>query len=147
MEPLVLVVMENGSEWPVHLAGTAAGCVVLRQETGEDEGALLRRTYDRVRAIERSGRRVCRAVLSCSDDGRPAALEARVPLARALLATVLRAGGDGRMDLVGRSKARPRVRSSLVALAGTLTEALAGTTATVSLRFADGPSEAGRQAA
>jgi hypothetical protein len=138
METFVLVVMEHASEWPAHVSGGTAGCVVLQQESGESHGALLRRTYDRVRAIERVGGAVEVAVMSCNDDASVSALEGRVPLARALLATVLREG-KGRLDLVARSDAPNRTRLSLVALAGTLTEALVGTSASVSARFT-GPS-------
>ncbi len=74
------------------------------------------------------------AVLSCSDDGSLRAVEGRVPLARALLASVLRDDG-GRLDLVARASAPMRTKQSLFALAGALTESLAGTSASVSARF------------
>lgn len=135
MEAFVLVVMEHASEWPAPVNGGAAGCVVLRQEPNETDGALLRRTYERVRAIERLGGSIEVAVLSCNDDPSVGALEGRVPLARALLATVLRRS-SGRLELMARSSAPDRTRQSLMALAGTLTEALAGTSASVSARFA-----------
>lgn len=54
----------------------------------------------------------------------------------ALLASTLREA-DGRLDLVARSSAPDRAKQSLVALAGMLTEALAGTSASVSVRFAE----------
>jgi hypothetical protein len=134
METLVLIVMEHASEWPSHINGGVAGCVAMRQEPDESHGDLLRRTYQRMRSIERAGGSVEVAVLSCSDDPSRGALEGRVPLARALLGTVLR-GGRGRLDLTGRSSAPDRTRRSLIALAGTLTEALVGTSASVSARF------------
>ncbi|WP_204149391.1 hypothetical protein, partial [Lacticaseibacillus rhamnosus] len=92
----------------------------LRQEPDESHGELLRRTYERVRVIEGAGGAVEFAVLSCADDGSVHALEGRVPLARALLATVLR-GSKGRLELVARVGAQDRVKHSLIALAGTLT--------------------------
>lgn len=66
-------------------------------------------------------------------------LEDRAPLARALLAEVLRGGDDGRLELLARSAAPNRVKLSLVGLAGTLTEALAGTSVSVSARFVESP--------
>jgi len=138
MDNFVLVVMEHASEWPSHVNGGTAGCVALRQEPAESRGELLRRTYKHIRAIERIGGAVELAVLSCDDDPNIDVLEGRVPLARALLATVLRAG-EGRLDLVAPSGVSGRTRHSLMALAGTLTEALAGTSASVSARFAEAP--------
>jgi hypothetical protein len=138
VEPFVLVVMEHGSEWPAHVNGGIAGCIALRQESNEDLGGLLRRTYDRVHAIERLGGTVKWAVLSCNTDPSRGALEGRVPLARALLATVLRAG-DGRLELLARSSASERTRQSLVGLAGALTLGLVGSSASVSACFPDAP--------
>lgn len=97
---------------------------------------LLRRVYDCVRVIEASGAAVETAVLCCNDEANVRALEGRVPLARALLATILR-NGNGRLELVARAAAKERVKDSVMALAGTLTEALAATTASVSARFLD----------
>lgn len=134
MEPFVLVVMEHASAWPAHVNGGAAECVALVQETDEDADDLLRRTYERIRAIERVGGSVEHAVLCCTDDPRRAALEGRVPLARALLTTVLRTR-EGRLELVTRSSAAARTRQSLLGLAGALTQALAGSSATVTARF------------
>ena len=133
MEPITLVVMEFGSDWPKQLQ-PSSGCVVLSQERNEPHSELLRRTYVRIRAIEQAGGIVTLAVLSCNNDVARRALEARVPLARALLATVLRAN-EGRLVLLGRSSAPDRTRHSLMALAGTLTEALTGTSASVSAQF------------
>lgn len=61
----------------------------------------------------------------------------------ALLAAVLR-GGNGRLEPLARSAAPDRVNLSPVDLAGTLTERLAGTSASVSARFA-GSSRSGRR--
>lgn len=143
METFILVVMEHGSDWPPHLSGAAMGCVVLRQEPDEDQGELLRRAYDRIHLIERAKGTVSVAVLSCNDEASRAALLGRVPLARTLLASVLRTA-RGRLDLVVRSSARDRAKHSLVALAGTLTQALFGTSSSVSVRFTDGISPSAR---
>ena len=139
VETFVLVVMEHGSAWPLQVGAGAAGCVALGQEPHETHGELLRRAYGRIRAIERRGGAIEVAVLSCNDDPSTGALAGRVPLARALLATVLHTG-QGRLDLVARSSAPNRTKQSLVALAGTLTEVLVGTSASVSARFTGPPS-------
>lgn len=134
VETFVLVVMEHASEWPAHVTGGVAGCIALVQEPNELRSELLRRTYERVRTIERAGGVVEVAVLTCSDDPSVRTLEGRVPLARTLLSTVLHAQ-EGRLDLVARASAPDRTKQSLVALAGTLTEALVGKSASVSARF------------
>jgi len=144
MDTFVLVVMEHASAWPAHIPGPEAGCVALQQGSREGHGELLRRTYERARALEQAGAAIEVAVLSCSDDPSIGALERRVPLARALLATVLRRG-DGRLDLVARWGAPDRAKQSLVALAGMLIEALVGTSASVSARFT-GPASRGAAA-
>jgi len=137
MNPSAFVVMERGSTWPAHLHQSAVGCVALSQGPNEHHGELLRRTRDRVRAVDQTGREIELAVLSCNDDATDSALEERVPLARALLATVLRAD-RGRLLLLARPSAPPSLRHSLLGLVGTLTEVLAGTSASVSVLFDDG---------
>ena len=135
MEPFTLVVMECGSDWPARMPPTSnSHCVVLSQERNEPQSALLRRTYDRIRAIELGGGIITLAILSCNNDTGRRALEARVPLARALLATIIRAD-EARLLLVAGSSAPDRTRYSLTALAGTLTGALVGSSASVSALF------------
>jgi hypothetical protein len=141
MNRVTLVVLECGSDWPSGVRQDDADCVALAQAPNEPHSALLRRTYDRVRAIEYGGGTVHLAILSCNNDASRTALDGRVPLARALLATVLRTS-DGRLILAGRASASDRMRRSLVALAGTLTEALTGTSASVSAVFGAPPSGA-----
>lgn len=135
MDSFVLVVMEHTSEWPAGVRSGTAGCVALRQEPNESLPDLLRRTHSHIRAIELVGGTVHQAVLSCSDDESVRVAEDSVPLARALLASVLR-DDQGRLDLIARAGAPARTKQSLVALAGTLTESLMGTSASISARFA-----------
>lgn len=136
MESFSLVVMEHGSDWPAEIGPGAGGCIVLKQGSNDTRSELLRRAYDRVRTIERAGAIIEIAVLSCNDDRSRHALEGRVPLARALLAVVLRRG-NGRLVLAGRSGAHVRVRHSLAALAETLAEAVSSTSVRVSAVFGD----------
>lgn len=135
MDSFVLVVMEHASAWPAGVRSGSAGCVALRQEPNESLPDLLRRTYSHIRAIELVGGTVHQAVLSCCDDDSVRTTEDRLPLARALLASVLRED-HGHLDLVARAGASARTKQSLVALAGTLTESLMGTSASISARFA-----------
>ena len=132
----VLVVLEQGSPWPAHLDAAADNFVILQQAPQERRAALLRPSQDSIRRIERAGDSVGTAVLSCNDDASPGVLEDRAPLARALLAAILR-GGNGRLELLARFAAPNRVKLSLVGLAGTLTEPLAGTSVAVSARFVE----------
>ena len=111
-----MVVMEHGAEWPAHVNGGAAGCVALRKEPSESHGELLWRTYERIPAIERIGGGVELAVLSCKDDASVGALERRGPLARALLATVLRRVRH--LELVERTSAADRFISTAQAGGG-----------------------------
>jgi hypothetical protein len=139
MNRVTLVVLECGSDWPSGVREDHADCIALAQAPNEPPSALLRRTYDRLRAIEQENAAVYVAILSCNNDASRKALEGRVPLSRALLTTVLRVG-DGRLLLAGRASASDRTRRSLVALAGTLTEALMGTSSSVSAVFGAPPS-------
>jgi hypothetical protein len=135
MEPFVLVIMERGSEWPAEIRAGAESCIVLTQQAGETHEGLLRRTYDRIRAVERLGGRVERALLACNGETRREALEGRVPIARALVSTVRGSTSGGNLVLAGRADASARVRQSLVALAGAATGTLAGSAASVSVLF------------
>jgi hypothetical protein len=132
-ERVVLVVMEYGSGWPTHLTGGLAGCVALRQEPHEGHVELLQRIHGRVRAVERFGGCVECAVLSCSDDVSDRTLGSRLPLARALLAVVRPSAG--RLELAARWSGPHRAKQAVVALAGALSEAPAGTFGSVSVRF------------
>lgn len=139
--PAALVVLERGSNWPAHVHRSTAGCVALVQEANEAHRELLRRTCNRVQAIERTGQSVGLAVLSCNDDTTGGGLEERVPLAWALLRAVLPAD-KGRLLLLGPRTASATLRVALLGLAGTLTEALAGSSASVSVLL-DDPRRAG----
>ncbi len=132
MAPVTLVVMERGSDWPARVESSTFNVMVLNQERHEPYGVLLRRTYDRICAIERKGGAITFAVLSCND--RRHTLDGRVSLARTLLASLVR-HSEGRLVLVGRSDSTDHTRHSLTALAKALTEGLTSTSASVSTLF------------
>jgi hypothetical protein len=103
-----LVVMEPGSEW-------------------QDELDILRRGQQSVRV----------AVLACNGDTDAEVERYRAKIARTLM-TAVTGTTFGRLVLSASRGASLPVRQELLALAGTLTDQLRGTSATVSLRFTEG---------
>lgn len=134
MARTALIVMERGGDWPEQLLHDGLDLVALRQDNDEREDLFLRRTFDRVRAIEENGGRIHRAALSCNDDMSSATVESRALLARALLGAVLRVD-RGRLFLVANAASASSLGLAISALAGTLTLALVGTSACVSALF------------
>ena len=139
-----LVVMERGGDWPARVH-RGLDLVALQQENDERQDLFLRRTFDRVTAIEENGGRIYRAALSCNDDLSRATLENRALIARVLLAAVLRVD-RGRLFLVGSAASASSLRHALLVLADTLTSALIGTSACVSARFVGGGKRVSRAA-
>jgi hypothetical protein len=129
MSTVSLVVMEPGSEWPGHV-GQCSNLVAFSQK-GEK---LLQRTREELAALHRDQQRVRVAVLACNGetDGEADGYRAQVALTLlgAVTSTTL-----GRLVLSASGSASLRMRHELLGLAGTLSERLRGTTATVLLRF------------
>jgi hypothetical protein len=128
-----LAVLERGGRLPTHLH-EGLDVVTVRQRHGEPEELLYRRTLERIRAIEETGGTVRRAILSCNEDASSGALEHRALIARALLASVLRAQ-QGKLLLVAGDRPQSPMRRAIFALADTLTAALSGTSACVTAVF------------
>ena len=126
-----LVVMERESHWPAAFHGDL-DLVARCQEDDEREEFLLRRTVSRVHAIERTGGRIRRAVLSCNDDMTSTTLESRALIARALLSSIVRVDGGNLLLLTRKSSP---LRLAILALADSLATALIGTSACVLTRF------------
>ncbi len=124
-----MIVMEPGSDWPEIEDSTTL--VALSPPQSE----LLRRTQDKLRALERVRQNVELAVLACNAATGGQA-EERSALARALLAAVSRSP-HGRLILAAGGHASFELRSELVGLAGRLTQEARDTTAIVSLWFRD----------
>jgi hypothetical protein len=129
MPTVSLIVMEPGSEWPGHL-GDHSNLVAFSQN-GE---RLLQRTQEELLALRRGQQNVRVAVLACNGTTDGGADGYRAKIARTLLAAV-KDTTFGRLVLSASGGASLRLRQELFALAGTLSEQLRGTTATVSLRF------------
>jgi hypothetical protein len=128
--PMVsFVVMEPGSEWPGHL-GDHSNLVAFSQK---DE-KLLERTEAELDSLRRDQQNVRVAVLACNAEMDGGADGYREKIARTLLAAV-KDTTFGRLVLSASGGASLRLRQELFSLAGTLSEQLRGTTATVSLRF------------
>jgi hypothetical protein len=126
-----LVVMEPGSEWPRHF-GHDSNLVAFSQKREK----LLQRTQEELDILRRSQQSVRVAVLACNGDTDGEVDQYRAKIARTLLTAVM-GTTFGRLVLSASGSASLRVRQELLALAGTLTDQLCGTSATVSLRFTE----------
>lgn len=133
MTMVSLVVMEPGSEWPGHMGDSVD--LIAFSMGGE---ALVHKTQEKVDALKRDRQDVRVAVLACNGEADVQTGTCRAKVARTLLAAVSRAT-FGRLVLTASSRVPMRVRNELFLLAGTLSENLRGTTATVSLKFTEAP--------
>jgi hypothetical protein len=131
MTTTAMVVMEPGSAWPGWVGDSLY--VVAFSRGGED---LVRRTRDRLRALQGHAERVRVAVLACSSTTNPELARDRITLAHALLGAVTTTA-RGRLILSATRCASAGLRQELLAPTGALTDQLRGTSATVSLRFAE----------
>ncbi len=141
----VLVVMESNADWPTEIDAYDVGCDVLKQEASETYAELVRRASARVAAIEGAGGVIRTAILSCSEDREAAAFAGRAAMAHVLLQPMRRAGAE--LRIVAPAGTAGSARQPFVALAGRLTEALAGSAASVHLRFPERPTPRGSGAA
>ncbi len=126
-----LVVMEPGSEWPRHF-GHHSNLVAFSQKREK----LLQRTQEELDTLRRGQQSVRVAVLACNGDTDGEVDRYRTKIARTLLAAVM-GTTFGRLVLSASCGASLRARQELLAIAGTLTEQLRGTSATVSLSFSE----------
>jgi hypothetical protein len=133
-----MIVMERGSDWPGPI-GDVTNLVAFSQ--GCDE--LLRKTQEKLEALQRSKQQVRVAILACNSATDDAAARRRAELARILLVAVASAT-CGRLILCTGGPASRRQVEALLALAEALAEEFRGTTATVSLRFTEGASSVTR---
>ena len=131
METTAIVVMEPGSDWPGQIGYSMN--VVASCDGGED---MFRRTQEKLGALHGSKTGVRVAVLACNSATDGAALVRRAQVARALLGAVT-FSTCGRLILGASERASHQLRQELLALAEALNDEVRGTTATVSLRFAE----------
>ena len=132
MATVSLVVMEPGSEWPGHVGDYAN--LVAFSHSGEK---LLLRTQEKLDALQRGEQDIRVAVLACNGETADGEADGyRTQVARTLLSAVS-SKTLGRLVLSASGRASVRLREELLALTGTLSAQLQGTTATVSLRFTE----------
>jgi hypothetical protein len=129
MGTVSLIVMEQGSEWPGRV-GDSENVVAV----GHDGKGALQRTRWSVDSLRRHGHQVRVAVLACNEATDASSVACRAELAHELLAAVA-AGGFGRLVLTATDHASMKLRGELLSLAGTLSDRLRGTSATISVKF------------
>jgi hypothetical protein len=128
MENVGLIVMEEGSEWPGQVGGSANVLVFV-----QNDGLFLERMQQRLEALESQGQRVRVAVLACNGAMDRDACERRRFVGRALLAVVARAG-FGRLVLTAHGGSSPHFPEELLSLTDTLRAGVNGARVMVSLR-------------
>jgi hypothetical protein len=133
MALVTVIVMEPGSAWPGHVAGSENVVEVGQQ----DGGLLLQRTTTRLDVLRQRGLQVRIALLSCNEATDIPSLTRRSELAHELLAAVASVG-FGRLVLTSSEHASIRLRRELLSLASGLSHRLSGTTSTLSVRFGGG---------
>jgi hypothetical protein len=131
MACVALVVMEPGSDWPGHV-GNSETLVALRSEQD-----MLVSTREKLASLRRGRQDVSVAVLACNGAIDDATAGRRAQVAGELLASVSRAW-RGRLVLTASAgRASAPIRQHLLSLAGTLSDNLRGTSATVTLKFTE----------
>jgi hypothetical protein len=134
MRSVALVVMEHGSAWPGGVNQWDVDVVAF----GPPHGVPHERVRRACERSARQGRVLELAVLACNAEAHEEAIGRRAATARSLVAAVLPAR-SGRVILSACRDAAPSLRDQLIGLAGTLTESLRGSSASVSVHFDAGP--------
>jgi hypothetical protein len=127
-----MVVMEPGSDWPGRIGDSTH---VVAFGHGADD--LLLRTQRKIDAISRREAGIRVAILACSAATGGPTSDDRAELARTLLGAV-RSTAHGKLILSASARASLELRRQLFSLAGSLSDELGGSSATVSLRFSEG---------
>jgi hypothetical protein len=131
MTCVALVVMEPGSDWPGHV-GDSETLVALRSEQD-----MVGSTREKLDALRRGRQDISVAVLACNGATDRVTTDRRAKVAGELLASVSRAW-RGRLVLTASAgRASGPLRQHLLSLAGTLSDNLRGTSATVTLKFTE----------
>ena len=133
MGSVSLIVMEQGGAWPGRV-GDSENVVAVH----DDKEALLQRTLQKLESLRRRGQQLRTAVLACNAETDIASAARRAEVAHELLRAVASVG-FGRLLLSTANGASLQLRHELLALANALTSSrtLAGTAATVTVRFGD----------
>jgi hypothetical protein len=125
-------VVERGSPLPQCLESEDVDVTAVVHADGESRDALLRRVIERIARAVRQGLRL--VVLACNGESGDESMWRRGTLARVLLAAVM--GVEGGQLVLSASELVPSsVRHELLGVTSTLSESLAGSSVSVSVRF------------
>ena len=134
----VLVVVEDGAEWPCWLKSLegGAGPMVYHQEEGEPLNRFADRVRGQLDALVSRGLPVEMAVIASNERCDEHALDARRSIACAILG-FMADNGAGRLLFTEGFRQGGRSRAALSALAAELAGEWEGAGVTVSVRFGD----------
>jgi hypothetical protein len=134
----VLVVVEDGAEWPCWLKSLEAGAgpMVYHQDEGEALPHFADRVSRQLEALIGRDQNVEMAVIASNERCDDHALDARRSIASAILSFMAR-HGTGRLLFTEGFRQGGRSRAALSALAADLAGEWEGAGVTVSVRFGD----------
>ncbi len=136
--PLLFIVAEAGSRWPLWLTQyqrAASDVTVVASEADGTPAELALRATRRLDSIESHGHRVTLAViLAGTQSSADEVFESRCLLARALLRH-MSGGKRGKLVFAAGAGLHPEASQELMSLVETLTNQLAGTRLSISVRF------------
>lgn len=129
---VALVVMESGGDWPSFIVRHDVDVVACRDAGGEEAAA----THAVRERVARLGSPPSFAVLACNAHEDDEAMDRRVAMTQALLAS-LRESDHGQLIIHIPGRATPAMRRQLIGLTGALTDSMEGNPTRVSLRFGE----------
>lgn len=136
--PLLFVVAEAGSRWPLwlsHYQRVVSDVTVVAGDSARTPSELAIRAIRRLQTLESNRRRVSTAVLLVSPGGNTdEVFESRCLFTRALLHHMSSAT-HGKLILAGDEDIGAEAKYELMSLADTLTNQLVGTKLSISVRF------------
>jgi hypothetical protein len=136
--PFLFVVAEAGSRWPHWLTQyqrALSDVTVVASEADGTPAELALRATRRLASLESQDRRVTLAViLAGAQSSADEVFESRCLLARALLRH-MSSSKRGKLVFAGGEGLNPDATQELMSLVGTLTNQLAGTRLSISVRF------------
>lgn len=134
----VLVVVEDGAEWPNWLKSLEAGAgpMVYHQDEGEALARFAERVSGQLADLVERGRQVEMAVIASNERCDDTALDARRSIASSIL-SFMSNHGTGRLLFTEGLRQGGRSRAALSALAADLAGEWEGAGVTVSVRFGD----------
>lgn len=137
MEPVIVVVMEQGAVWPGWIADCRATpeSLVIAQQAEETPAELALRVVQRLALLEAGGHGVVTAVLAAGHAGGDEVYAARCVIARTMLAHMAGRSRAGGLVFAASEEIDEGRRVELLELAETLIGQLAGTRLSIGLHF------------